>query len=57
MSAEASEHQRAVRSASRAVLFVSLGLGACLAGAVYLWAQHGTAVFHEIIVAGFALCF
>jgi hypothetical protein len=33
------------------------GGGALLAVAVALWAQYGSAVFYETILAGFSACF
>lgn len=38
-------------------LVVAGGLGVLLASTLWLWARHGLAVFHEMIVAGLALCF
>jgi len=40
-----------------AVLVTAALVGAILAGTVALWAHYGTAVFFEIIQAGFAACF
>jgi hypothetical protein len=42
---------------SRALLLVG-GIGVVLVAATgVLWAHYGTAVFYEMIVAGFAACF
>lgn len=41
----------------RALLLVAAAIGILLAGTVALWAQYGTAVFFEMIAAGFAACF
>ncbi len=38
-------------------LIVSGVVGLVLAGTVALWAHYGTAVFFEIIRAGFVACF
>ena len=42
---------------SRSMLVIGVGVGALLAAAIALWARYGGAVFHEMIVAGIALCF
>ncbi len=39
------------------VMITAATVGLLLAGTVALWAHYGTAVFYEIVVAGFALCF
>jgi hypothetical protein len=58
MNADAAPSTKAAeQSISRAVLGVVACIGALLAGTCYLWARHGTAVFHEILLAGLALCF
>jgi hypothetical protein len=44
-------------SASRAIFAVAGLFGALLAGAVVLWVYYGTAVFTEMIIAGFNACF
>jgi hypothetical protein len=41
----------------RATLVAVAGGGVLVALAVILWARYGLAVFHEMIVAGLALCF
>ncbi len=39
-------------------LIIAAGVGGVLlAGALGLWLHYGTAVFYEIVLAGFALCF
>ena len=46
------------RFATRAVtLALAAVLGVLVAGTLALWAHYGTAVFYEIIAAGFAACF
>jgi hypothetical protein len=42
---------------SRPLMLVALLLGALLAATLGLWAYHGTAVFFEIIRAGWIACF
>lgn len=42
---------------SRLMVFAAVGAGALLALAALLWAKYGGAVFHEMILAGIALCF
>jgi hypothetical protein len=42
---------------SRAVILIAAVIGILLAGTVALWAHYGTAVFYEMIAAGFAACF
>ena len=38
-------------------LLIALAVGALLlAGTLALWAHYGTAVFYEMLLAGFALC-
>jgi hypothetical protein len=38
-------------------LLIAVAVGALLlAGTLALWAHYGTAVFYEILLAGFALC-
>jgi hypothetical protein len=45
-------------TASRIPLVIALGLaGLAVAGAAALWAHYGTAVFFEVIRAGFVACF
>ncbi len=39
------------------LLIVSAICGLVLAGTVALWAHYGTAVFFEVIRAGFVACF
>ncbi len=45
------------RPSTRGLIAASAVAGLLLAGAAVLWARYGLAVFHEIIVAGMALCF
>ncbi|WP_157746668.1 hypothetical protein [Variibacter gotjawalensis] len=45
------------RAYSRATLVAGAALTVFIGGGLFLWARHGSAVFHEIIVAGLALCF
>jgi hypothetical protein len=47
----------AYRPSSRALIILGAGVGLLVAAAIYLWARYGIAVFHEMIVAGIALCF
>lgn len=48
----------AASSRSRALLFLVAGLGgAVIAATLGLWAYYGTAVFFEIVRAGWAACF
>ena len=42
---------------SRALLLLSLVGGLAVAGSLALWAYYGTAVFFEIVRAGWAACF
>jgi hypothetical protein len=51
---------RAVSATSWSVqplVWAVAGMGALAAAAVLLWAHYGSAVFFEMIVAGFASCF
>ena len=41
----------------RAALVAAGAFGVLMASSLWLWARHGPAVFHEMIVAGLALCF
>ena len=41
---------------SRPLMLIAAALGIVLAATVALWAQYGTAVFYEMIVAGIAAC-
>jgi hypothetical protein len=41
----------------RPVLVVTAVTGALLAATLTLWAHYGTAVFYEMVLAGFAACF
>jgi hypothetical protein len=41
----------------RITVALAAGGGALLAIALVLWAQYGSAVFYEMILAGFAACF
>ena len=43
--------------ASRPLAFLVGGLALVLAGTLVLWMHYGTAVFFEMIRAGFAACF
>ncbi|NPU65218.1 hypothetical protein HL667_09450 [Bradyrhizobium sp. 83012] len=46
------------RRAASAPVMAAAALGVVLvAGAGILWAQYGTAVFFEMIAAGFSACF
>ncbi len=47
----------APRSGLRGTMLAAAGVGALLALALALWAHYGTAAFHEMIVAGLAMCF
>jgi hypothetical protein len=52
------EISASTRSAPRwPTLAAAAGAGLVLAAAVALWAHYGTAVFYEMILAGFAACF
>jgi hypothetical protein len=44
------------RASRRPLVAVSVVVGALLAATVALWAHFGTAVFFEMIRAGFAAC-
>jgi len=52
MAALASDHVR-----SRTVLLLGGGVAALLAGTLALWAYYGTAVFFEMLRAGWSACF
>ncbi len=39
------------------MILVALLLGAVLAATLVLWAYHGTAVFFEVVRAGWIACF
>jgi hypothetical protein len=41
----------------RTIVALAAGSGALLAAALVLWAKYGSAVFYEMILAGFAACF
>jgi hypothetical protein len=43
--------------ALRPMAFLAGGVGLLLAGTLALWVHYGTAVFFEIIRAGFVACF
>ncbi len=47
----------ATRRSWRPLAIVAAVAGALIAGTVALWAYYGTAVFHEMILAGIAMCF
>lgn len=57
MRTQSPELTRQDRAFSRALTIATGVIAALLAGAAYLWLRYGSAVFHEIIVAGLALCF
>jgi membrane-associated phospholipid phosphatase len=38
-------------------IWAGVGAGALMVAAVLLWVHYGSAVFFEMIVAGFASCF
>ena len=42
---------------SRPLLLLALGAGVIVAATVVLWAYYGTAVFFEVVRAGWAACF
>ncbi len=42
---------------SRALLLLSLVGGLAMAGSLTLWAYYGTAVFFEMVRAGWVACF
>ena len=42
---------------SRPLLLLAVAVGAALAATLGLWAYYGTAVFFEIVRAGWAACF
>jgi hypothetical protein len=42
---------------SRPLMIAAAAAGLLVAGALALWLHYGTAVFYEIILAGWALCF
>jgi len=44
------------RANRRPLIVIALAVGALLAGTIALWAHFGTAVFFEMIRAGFAAC-
>ena len=41
----------------RTAVWAGAGVGALASATVLLWAHYGSAVFFEMIVAGFASCF
>jgi hypothetical protein len=41
----------------RPMLLLALGAGVIVAATVVLWAYYGTAVFFEVVRAGWAACF
>jgi hypothetical protein len=45
------------RLSPRPMAFLAGGVGLLLAGTLALWVHYGTAVFFEIIRAGFVACF
>jgi hypothetical protein len=42
---------------SRPVLLIALAVGLLLATTITLWAYYGTAVFFEMVSAGWVACF
>lgn len=42
---------------SRPLMLLALGVGAAVAATVSLWAYYGTAVFLEMVRAGWSACF
>ncbi|HTT47358.1 MAG TPA: hypothetical protein VMG39_05055 [Pseudolabrys sp.] len=42
---------------SRPLLLLALGGGLAMAATLALWAYYGTAVFFEVVRAGWAACF
>jgi len=45
------------RLLSRPLLAVAAVIGVLLAATLTLWAHYGTALFYEMVLAGFAACF
>jgi hypothetical protein len=45
------------RFVARPVLVVAAVVGALFAATLTLWAHYGTALFYEMVLAGFAACF
>jgi hypothetical protein len=45
------------RLSARPMLVIGTVVGLALAGTIVLWAHYGTAVFFEMIRAGFVACF
>jgi hypothetical protein len=45
------------RALARPLLLIGTVVGLMLAGTLALWAHYGTAVFFEMIRAGFVACF
>jgi hypothetical protein len=45
------------RMLARPFLVIGTAVGVLLAGTIALWAHYGTAVFFEMIRAGFIACF
>jgi hypothetical protein len=41
---------------SRPLMIAAAAAGLLVAGTLALWLHYGTAVFHEIVLAGIALC-
>jgi hypothetical protein len=41
----------------RFAVWASAGVGALVSATVLLWAHYGSAIFFEMIAAGFASCF
>ena len=42
---------------ARPLLLLALGAGVIVAATLVLWAYYGTAVFFEVVRAGWAACF
>jgi hypothetical protein len=45
------------RQSWRPLALIAGVVGVLIAGTLALWAYYGTAVFHEMILAGIAMCF
>jgi hypothetical protein len=50
-------HSQPAALSRTGILFVSGVIGVLLAATIALWAHYGTAVFFEVIRAGFMACF
>ncbi len=51
------EPPRAMLASRRLTVAAAALAGVLVASALALWAHYGTAVFHEMILAGIAYCF